>query len=345
LVIAPFPQAIKSYLSRGDDYRSLADAPKIAQVLQGDAKLIKFFYADTREIFRMLYPFAQIVIQIASHEAGRQGIEINPLLLPSARSIEKHLQPLVLGVRRTDAGVEIIAHQTLPGSGVGAAAPVLAAALLPAITAARQAARRVESMNNMKQIGLAMHNYHDTFRDFPAAYNEDDDKKPLLSWRVHILPFIESQNLYEQFHFDEPWDSEHNRQLIAQMPEIYKAPGSKAGAGKTNYLGVVGEDGVFSPPQRTGKFPPGIGMRNITDGTSNTVMVVEASDDAAVIWTKPDDFEPNAEQALKVLIGLRKGGFLAGFCDGSVRFISESIDPQILKAVFTRSGGEIVNLP
>ncbi len=87
-------------------------------------------------------------------------------------------------------------------------------------------------MNNLKQIGLAMHNYESTFGTFPPAYIADKATgKPLLSWRVAILPFLEQDALYKQFHLDEPWDSAHNKTLIARMPPVYRSPGRRRQAG------------------------------------------------------------------------------------------------------------------
>ena len=112
-----------------------------------------------------------------------------------------------------------------------------------------------------------------------------------------ILPFIEQDALYKQFHLDEPWDSEHNKQLIAKMPPEYKSPNSKvSGEGKTNYLTVRGPQSVF-PGKKALSF------QDIPDGTSNTIMTVEVTDDRAVIWTKPDDFEYDPQDPLKGLVG------------------------------------------
>ncbi len=187
----------------------------------------------------------------------------------------------------------------------------------------------------MKQIGLALHNYHDVYKTFPPAYTTDEDGKPLLSWRVLILPYLEEGPLYDQFHLDEPWDSEHNKRLIPLMPQAYRPPDSKAEPGRTNYLGVDGKQGIFSGDKPTG-------FVDIRDGSSNTIMVVEAGDPAAVIWTKPDDFQPDPENPKRGLLGLRRGGFNAGFADGSVLFLSEMIDDEALRAMFTRDGAEAV---
>ncbi|HEY3391958.1 MAG TPA: DUF1559 domain-containing protein, partial [Lacipirellulaceae bacterium] len=153
---------------------------------------------------------------------------------------------------------------------------ILVALLLPAVQAAREAARRTHSSNNMKQIMLAFHNYHDVNKRLPAHANYSPDGKPLLSWRVHVLPFIEGAALYEQFKLDEPWDSPHNRALIPQMPQVYENPNLPLEAGKTNYLAVVGEPCIMDGTQK------GIGFRDIPDGTSNTIMLVETAPDQAV---------------------------------------------------------------
>lgn len=236
------------------------------------------------------------------------------------------------------------------GTTAYAAASPYGPAVAPVVRETRLAAedpRHRESTLNLKRIGLAMHNHHDTFQSFPAGYSADKDGKPLLSWRVCLLPFLEKVELYNEFHLDEPWDSPHNRKLIEKMPDVYRAQGSKSKPGMTNYLGVSGADGIFVRP-RPGEHPNnrlGTSMRRITDGTSNTIMVVEVADESAVIWTKPGDFAPKKDKPLQGLVGLRPGGFLAGFADGSVRFIADSNEADVLKALFTKSGGEAVKVP
>ncbi len=208
---------------------------------------------------------------------------------------------------------------------------------VPAIRAEDKAAEQVRSSNNLKEIALAMYNHHAAYKTLPAGCIASEDGKPLLSWRVRILPFIEEKPLYKELHLDEPWDSEHNKPLIAKMPKVYAAPGSKAVAErKTVYLVPHGDDTVFPDGKKTR-------LADIRDGTSNTILVVEASDDMAVIWTKPDDYEVDFKQPMAGLVGLRKGGFLAAFADGSVHFLKDSIDIETLKALFTRAGGEPID--
>jgi len=213
------------------------------------------------------------------------------------------------------------------------------ALVLPAIQAAREAARRTTSMNNMKMIGLALHNYHTAQKTFPPAYKADQNGKPLLSWRVLILQYLDEDALYKEFHLDEPWDSDHNKPLIAKMPAVYRNPNSAvANEGKTNYLTVRNEHSVFPGSK-------GIGAHEITDGTSNTIMTVEVPDSSAVEWTKPDDFAYDETNPLKGLTGLRSMVFMAGFADGSVQTLPASIDPATLKLLFMRDDGKPVNVP
>jgi hypothetical protein len=209
------------------------------------------------------------------------------------------------------------------------------------VSRTRVVALNMQCSNNLKQIALAMHNYHDVHKCFPAAYVADKDGKPLHSWRVALLPYLEQAPLYDQYNFNEPWDSPNNMLIAQQMPDIFRCPDCPiaAGGNMTNYVVVVGDPSV-SPAQSM--FMPNhwTKMSEITDGTSNTIMVVEASDAAAVIWTKPDDFVPNADNPLQGLLGTRPGGFIALFCDGSVRFMAASVDRSVLKALFTAGGGE-----
>jgi prepilin-type processing-associated H-X9-DG protein len=212
---------------------------------------------------------------------------------------------------------------------------VLIGLLLPAIQAAREAARRATSTNNLKQLYLAMLMNENATGKFPARANFDKNGKPLLSWRVHILPYLGGDALYKQFHLDEPWDSPHNKALIAMMPAFFRNASSTAPAGKTTYLGVSGKGLFFD-----GDKPRTIA--DIRDGTSNTLAIVEANDDQAVIWTKPDDWEPGAANPLAGLGRAHPRGFNAAFADGSVRFLPATIDPDTFKALLTVAGGEVV---
>jgi hypothetical protein len=201
------------------------------------------------------------------------------------------------------------------------------------LSEARNNASRMQSINNMKQLGLAMHNYHDAHRHFPAAASYSPDGKPLLSWRVAILPMIEYGNLYDQFHFDEPWDSEHNKKLIDKMPIEYRSPRSKLKDYRSNYVVPVGPGTVFEGRE-------GMSFKKITDGTSHTILAVEVDDAHAVIWTKPDDLPYDPKEPSKGLGGLYKNVFVALFCDGAVRVIELPCPDNSLCSAFSAAAGD-----
>ena len=340
LIVGTFPQNIKAYLSRRSDVASLAENPDVLAALGSDGDVFKLVYHDTAKIFDVTYPMVPFFVQAATSQLQRQGIDVNISLLPSASAIRRHLRPGLTVVRRHRLGIEMVNRQTLPGGNFGVAAPVLISVMLPAVSSARQAARRAQSTNNLKQIALAMHNYHSAHQAFPPAYLADKEGKPLLSWRVAILPYIGDPGLYEQFRLDQPWDSDHNKKLLAKMPQVFLSPGSRhaQAQGKTSYMTGRGETTVFTGAK-------GTKLAEIVDGTSKTIMAVEANDQAAVPWTKPDDFALDPRNPTSGLVGLRNGGFIAAFCDGSVRFISKSVAPATLRATFTRNGHEVVDLP
>lgn len=198
------------------------------------------------------------------------------------------------------------------------------------IAQGREAAQRSQDKNNLKQIGLAMHNYHEQYRSLPLANGQQGSG---LSWRVHILPHLDQANLYSQFHLNEPWDSPHNKQLIQHMPRTYARPGSNLPPGKTTYLGIDGQGGILA------KSGGGTRFRDVTDGTSNTILVAEVKDEHAVTWTQPVDYEYEQSNPGKDLGGWR-GGFHALFCDGAVMFISENISPAELLKRFQMNDGQ-----
>jgi prepilin-type processing-associated H-X9-DG protein len=212
---------------------------------------------------------------------------------------------------------------------------VLIGLLLPAVQSAREAARRTASMNNIRQIGLAIVSHESTDGRYPARAIFDKQGKPLVSWRVQMLPYLGQETLYKQFHLDEPWDSDHNKQLIPLMPHVFQNPSSPPRPGMTPYLGVSGEGLFFDGDKR--RTPA-----TITDGLSNTIMVVEVNDDQAVTWTKPDDWQYDKDHPLAGLGSAHPSGFNALFCDGSVRILSKGIDPTVFRALLTIAGGEVI---
>ena len=172
--------------------------------------------------------------------------------------------------------------------------------------------------NNLKQFALAMHNMHDVYGRFPDDDGLDNENKGNLSWRVWMLPYLEQAPLFNQFHLDEPWDSDHNKTLIEKMPAIFESPGVTE-KGRTSVHVFTGEGAPFA-----GESGPG--FRNITDGTSNTIIMVLAGADKADVWTKPGGLDFDSDDPIKALGKVDKQ-FLVGFMDGSVRSLSADIKP------------------
>jgi hypothetical protein len=209
----------------------------------------------------------------------------------------------------------------------------LVAVLLPVVQQMRLAASRDQSMNNLKQLGLALHSYHDVHKNFPPAASHDKAGKPLLSWRVHLLPHLGEEKLYKEFRLDEPWDSEHNKKLIPRMPAVFRSPFSLAGPGETVYLAPVGKKTMFFDEK-------GTRVSDVTDGLSNTIFLIEADDQHAVPWTKPQDLKYDPKQPAAGLHSHGSTGYLVLIADGSVHFLPTAIKADTLRALFTRNGGE-----
>ncbi|WP_417392203.1 DUF1559 domain-containing protein [Gimesia sp.] len=189
-------------------------------------------------------------------------------------------------------------------------------------------------IDKMKKIGLAFHNYHDSFIRFPPADAHLVDGKPLLSWRVHLLPFLGQKELYQRFNLQEPWDSPHNSALLNEMPDIYHTEGVNQ-AGYTSIMTFSGEGTPFTG----GKGPQ---MRKFTDGTGNVILCVQAGPDTAVPWTQPVDLPFNQANPVSVLGQTSRGAFLCIMADGSIRKIPPSISPQTLKYAIQHNDGNSV---
>jgi hypothetical protein len=202
-------------------------------------------------------------------------------------------------------------------------------------------AEMVRSANNLKQIGLAMHNYESANAHLPMPAIYSRDGKPLLSWRVAILPYIEQDNLSRQFKLDEPWDSPHNIKLLPLMPKIYAPVRGKTKEPHSTYYQVfVGRLTPFIGNQK-------VGLGRIPDGTSNTFMAVEAGE--AVPWTKPEDLPYDAQvwndrtKPLPKLGGLFPDGFHVLMCDGSVHFLKRDVDELTLRRLIMAADGEVID--
>ena len=212
---------------------------------------------------------------------------------------------------------------------------VLAALLLPAVQAAREAARRVQCSNNMKMIALALHNYHDTYKTFPPPFTVDQQGTPLHSWRTLILPELGQQAIYSQIDLDQPWDSAANAHLRTTSIPAFQCPSDPNG--QCAYVGIVGPGAFFDPTQP-------VSIRDILDGTSNTIALVEAKGIASH-WMEPVDLNLatmtlSINGAPPAPSSFHPGGANVAMVDGSLRFVDNGVPPPQLQSQITRAGGD-----
>lgn len=279
--------------------------------------------------------------------------------LPAAEELTEPMFPNVTVSTVTEQGVIGQGRQSVPGIPIGnvgsaAVVPILVALLLPAVQQAREAARRTQSKNNLKQVGLAMHNYHSVYNHFPQGTVENTDLKPeeRLSWFVSILPFMDQVNLYNSADMKAGWESDSNKMLNQTGIEVLRNP-SQADPGSTHYVGIsgIGPDSASLPlnDPKAGIFGYNrkTRMRDITDGTSNTMAVADSS-------LPNQSFHKGGKATVRGFTqkpyingpdgigGPHTGGVNVLFADGSVQFVSENIDPKVLEALATKAGGEVI---
>ncbi len=207
--------------------------------------------------------------------------------------------------------------------------------LFSAVGKVREASARVHSQNNLKQIALALLNYNDAYGRLPPAAIYSQTGKPLLSWRVAILGFIEQENLYRQFKLDEPWDSPHNKPLGDLLVKIYQFPRDIGLPSNHTVYRVFEGPGTAFEGRRGQRIPA-----DFPDGISNTLLVVEA--DQGVPWTKPDELPFDPKRPFAPIQGHWSGGFQVALVDGSVRLIKPGVSEPTLRGAITRNGGEIL---
>ena len=345
LLIGVSAEAVEAMIAQRAAPRSLADVAEVEELL--GERVAALGYQEPQAAVAALIEAYAAVDPLAAAPLAQAGLTLPRL--PSADAVTKHLRPAVSVVRRAADG-DVIAEgrSSLPlgplgGAGLGASPAtvgMVAGLMLPAVQSTREAARRTVGMNNLRQLALAMHNHESAENSLPAAAICDDDGKPLLSWRVRMLPYLGEQDLHAQFKLDEPWDSEHNKKLVEKMPKIFAAPGDAAAKpGMTRYLVPTGKGTIFPQPDKATK------LAVVSDGLLKTILIVEAEAAKAVPWTKPEDLPVNLDKPHEGLKNARPTGFTAAFADGSVRLIPADVAAKVLAAAFTRSGDEQVEAP
>ncbi|MEM7474920.1 MAG: DUF1559 domain-containing protein [Planctomycetota bacterium] len=200
---------------------------------------------------------------------------------------------------------------------------------------------RMSRMNDLKYVALALHNFYATYEHFPPQALTDKQGKRLLSWRVMILPFLEQNALYQQFHLDEPWDSPHNLEVAKTIPMQYavkEGPGTNAdGFPLTTILAPMTKDSAFGRPGKPLQF------KSVLDGTSNTLWFLDAPASKAVPWTKPVDLTYDPKNPHDSLFGPDRQEFIGAIMDGSVHVLPKAAKADVLNSLITVDGGEVIN--
>jgi len=218
------------------------------------------------------------------------------------------------------------------------------ALLLPAVQTAREAARRSACVNNLKQIALALHNYHDVYKCFPPAVTTDKDGRPMHSWRVAIMPFLSGNPNFAQYDFNQPWDSPKNRALASVLTPggICQCPSSpNPSSTETDYVMIVGKGTIGGLPNEK------VTLADVTDGTANTILVVEVVG-TGIQWMEPKDLSIEElsgrlnDGSGKCISSNHPGGVNVALADGSVRFLSNALPPQVLRRLILRNDGQAI---
>ena len=214
--------------------------------------------------------------------------------------------------------------------------------LLPSAMVNRPPARRAICQNNLKQIALAMQNYHSANGTFPPAYVADEDGNPLYSWRVLLLPYLGQDMLFRQFDQTQAWNGPRNMMLTNTAMPLYNCPSSPQQNGlQTNYVMIVGSETLSEGANTTE-------VARISDGCSNTILIVEVAN-SGIHWAEPRDL--NADEitfaindgSTPGISSHHPGGANVAMCDGSVHFLRDTTDPSQVEAMTTIDGGEVVN--
>jgi Protein of unknown function (DUF1559) len=208
----------------------------------------------------------------------------------------------------------------------------------------REASPRTQCKNNLKQLVLALHDYHDAYGCFPPAYIADKDGRPTHSWRTLLLPFCEFKPIYRDYRFDEPWNSPHNRELAALKLNLFQCPEVKHSNSETNYLVVVGPKTVF-PGSKC------VRMSEITGGTKETILIVEV-DNSGIQWADPRDLSyDEAIRGINPKLGMgissrhKAGGALCAFANETVRLLPDDYPAENLPALLDRDAKKKPPLP
>lgn len=339
LIFTSLPQNLRAHLRRRGKTPGLATRAEVQPLLRGKQRTIALGLMDDKAFLESTLPLAPLIVgrMIANSEI-EGGSTFDVAAIPSGPLLELPTRLSVTDIQRHGDEITIHSRGNLPASGTLCSLPALAALGLPTAHLAYESHRRETSLSNLRTLCNATLAYQADKGHLPPLYLPTKQGGPGLSWRVALLPYLGQQQLFDAFHLDEPWDSPHNRPLVEGMPDVYRSTLGTTKSGMTNYLGVQGEKSVLVEPTAP------IKLEEVTDGDGMTLLAVEANDELAVEWTRPMEYVWSAENPTAGLGGLlRHNAFHAVFLDADATPISLATDQEVIKAIYTRNGGEDVD--
>jgi hypothetical protein len=259
------------------------------------------------------------------------GVSDEGLCLRCGRPVTEPLPPAVQANARVGAGVVLMVLLVVLLLGAGGATAIV----VPVVATARSEAQRAQSEGHLKMLAIAIHHYHDEWGQFPPAVVKDAQGKPLYSGRVLLLPYLEQQSLYDAWNLSQPWDSPQNLPLARTTLEYFHDPSAGKGRlSQTDYLFITGRGTIFEDG-------PPIHLYDVTDGSSNTIMMVEVKQ-SGISWAEPRDL--NVSKLTSLPPGNRPSGNLVAFADGHTNLIPPGVSLPDLQAATTRNEGDTTTL-
>lgn len=343
LIFATDTDLIAAQIDRMIDGDTFADSERAKQLIEfgkenNFGNPVAVSTLDPVKLMEVFFHFTEMFRFMDDDDELFSGFTFGDI--PKLEVLSEGLDSAATGVYRTPEGIEAFSRHTPPGSSPPVTMLVVGGA---SFTSSNRAfdTPQTKMQNNLRQVLLACLNFESAWMKFPATGTKNADGQPLLSWRVHILPYIDEVNLYKQFHLDEPWDSEHNKTLIEKMPDVYCHVDMESSDGKTVFLGIAGEEGVLGTPQE--KASGQVGFGKIVDGSSNTALAVAVEPSSAVIWSKPDDLKADDGEKAIEATDENEDGTMVGLADGSVH-VFEDLDAGTWESLMKISDGEVIDI-
>jgi hypothetical protein len=195
-----------------------------------------------------------------------------------------------------------------------------------------------KTMTKMRQVAIAIYNFENNYAYLPPRETRNKKNESLLSWRVFLLPYLNQEELYKEFHLDEAWDSPHNKPLISKIPEVFQSNDLQVKDGYTQIVLPICKGSLWEGEGKPRR------LAEILDGTSNTILLVEGPAEKAVIWTKPEELSLGESTLVEDLAGDRRT-FTVVAADGSSRMLPSNMKDEQLRLLLQHSDEQPTQWP